>query len=616
MKNFHKKNLSAWDKLNKSGFSFEKFFLDKNIKNIAIYGAGVLGRRLYEELKDTQINVSCFIDRNDKVTLPYDVKVITPLMTNNLSEIDAVVITSIEYINIVDRLQRHISIRFINLIEILIPFKVYDYYLKASDYIKANGANLLLLDFSFPTLFLKNPSPREKLCRYINQSGDVLGNLPSFLYDIFDNIPAVDDNYLNEILNKYTFIDIDGIPHLADYQSDYCNIINHCRLTTDTPDEYFNTIHFFGPCIGVGYAAEDKHTIESNLQKIINDKKLDNNVYRVVNHSCWHKKETDNQDSFKRILKTPISSNDILVIVSPMLWKYYDFNRKDTHIHYHDIVPALDRPHDQGEIFMDVFHITHKGYRLIAQYIYKILQNFVSSQQNLPPQKTNLIKKTANTHRSSNKKYSPILKDYLGYLKKEKAKTNGTIGSIVMNCNPFTYGHRYLIEKALTKCDFLYIFVVEEDKSEFPFEDRYELVEQGVSDLKNVKVLKSGKLIISSLTFPEYFSKKDNNDIQIDASSDITLFAQSIAPALDIKYRFAGEEPLCQITNQYNQTMKDILPKYGIDFIVAKRKELNNTPISASLVRKYIEDNRIDELKELVPETTYKYLTNKYPIKL
>lgn len=44
-------------------------------------------------------------------------------------------------------------------------------------------------------------------------------------------------------------------------------------------------------------------------------------------------------------------------------------------------------------------------------------------------------------------------------------------------------GHRYLIEEAKKQVDFLYIFVVEEDKSCFRFCDRFKMVKDGVSDL-------------------------------------------------------------------------------------------------------------------------------------
>ena len=40
------------------------------------------------------------------------------------------------------------------------------------------------------------------------------------------------------------------------------------------------------------------------------------------------------------------------------------------------------------------------------------------------------------------------------------APGSGTVGAIVMNCNPFTMGHRYLIETAASQVDRLYVFVL------------------------------------------------------------------------------------------------------------------------------------------------------------
>lgn len=186
------------------------------------------------------------------------------------------------------------------------------------------------------------------------------------------------------------------------------------------------------------------------------------------------------------------------------------------------------------------------------------------------------------------------------------------VGSIVMNCNPFTLGHQYLIEYAASQVDYLYIFVVEEDKSFFLFKDRLELVKKGTAHLANVKVLPSGKFIISSNTFSEYFDKANLKGAQIDTSLDVETFATQIAPTLDISVRFVGQEPLDPITNQYNMSMKELLPKYGIELCEIPRKEAGNSVISASRVRKYLKENRWDEIKEIVPITTYEFLKEKY----
>ena len=202
------------------------------------------------------------------------------------------------------------------------------------------------------------------------------------------------------------------------------------------------------------------------------------------------------------------------------------------------------------------------------------------------------------------------LNKYLDKIKQVRPK----IGAIVMNCNPFTLGHRYLIEYASKQVDRLYIFAVEEDRSFFPFADRIKLIKEGTADLGNVIVLPSGNFIISALTFTDYFGKTELQDKKIDPSLDVSLFGEYIAPTLGITVRFAGEEPLDKVTLQYNDSMKNILPKYGIDFVVIPRKEFGGEVISASRVRKLLEKKDFESIKKIVPETTYDYLVKRFGI--
>ena len=180
-----------------------------------------------------------------------------------------------------------------------------------------------------------------------------------------------------------------------------------------------------------------------------------------------------------------------------------------------------------------------------------------------------------------------------------------------MNCNPFTLGHQYLVEYAAARVDKLYIFVVEEDKSEFPFADRIELVRQGVQKFSNVEVLPSGKFIISQTTFSGYFNKAELQDVQVDSSEDVEIFGREIAPTLGITVRFAGEEPTDNVTRQYNETMKEILPRYGVEFCQIPRKEFDGEPISASKVRAALKVGDFDKIKKLVPKSTLQYLRKR-----
>ena len=189
-----------------------------------------------------------------------------------------------------------------------------------------------------------------------------------------------------------------------------------------------------------------------------------------------------------------------------------------------------------------------------------------------------------------------------------KADATGTIGSIVMNANPFTLGHRYLVEEAAKKCDHVYVFVLSEDKSEFSFEDRIRLVKEGTGDIPNVSVLPTGPYLISSATFPTYFLKERDKASEIQCLLDIEVFANHFAPEFKITKRFVGTEPISPMTNMYNEALLSNLPQKGIEVIEIQRKEKSDAPISASRVRTLLKEGNFEEIKSLVPETTFNYL--------
>lgn len=189
-----------------------------------------------------------------------------------------------------------------------------------------------------------------------------------------------------------------------------------------------------------------------------------------------------------------------------------------------------------------------------------------------------------------------------------KKEIAGKIGCVVANCNPFTFGHRYLIETAAGQCDRLYVFVLSEDKSDFSFADRLEMVKRGTADLENVVVLPTGPYLISSATFPTYFLKENAPADTIQCALDCRVFGSHYAPYFGIRTRFVGTEPNCPVTASYNETMKEILPQMGIEVIEIPRKTLEDTPISASHVRQLLQQGNWAALQKLVPATTYEYL--------
>ncbi len=186
----------------------------------------------------------------------------------------------------------------------------------------------------------------------------------------------------------------------------------------------------------------------------------------------------------------------------------------------------------------------------------------------------------------------------------------GKSAAIVMNANPFTLGHQYLVETAARENECLHLFIVSEEKSPIPFAVRKRLVMEGTKHLNNIIYHDSGSYIISSATFPSYFQKDEEAVNRSHALVDVSVFAK-IAEAMNITARYAGEEPRSVVTRIYNQTMMEELPKHGIRCIVIPRKQYGDELISASTVRTLIKSGRFDVLRHYLPETTLSYFMSK-----
>jgi [citrate (pro-3S)-lyase] ligase len=288
---------------------------------------------------------------------------------------------------------------------------------------------------------------------------------------------------------------------------------------------------------------------------------------------------------------------------------------RERRISYCDLREALLLRNRKGResFYVDSIHFGANGNIWIADELFKFLERLIAkgSDERAKEEKTRKFDEFTEFAKTLSRR-----NDMEGYItkiaKKHKRKGVSNAGAVVINANPFTKGHLHLVEQALTKCDFLYIFVVEEDKSEFPFELRLRLVREGVAHLANTAVIPSGKFILSSLTFGGYFGRDDSRSDVVDASEDLTLFAAHIAPAMGIGKRFVGEEPFSAVTNHYHEQMKEILPAHGIEVVVIPRRLTpdGRNVVSASTVRGLIKKQEWSELKKYVPETTFSYIVH------
>lgn len=198
--------------------------------------------------------------------------------------------------------------------------------------------------------------------------------------------------------------------------------------------------------------------------------------------------------------------------------------------------------------------------------------------------------------------------NFADYYTKYALEANQNNGVIVMNCNPFTLGHYYLIEASSKLVDNLIVFIVEENRSFFSFEDRIDLVKNGCKDLKNVRIIPSGPYIISAATFPTYFLKSIDEKTYYYTNIDLLLF-KIIMNQMNLNIRFFGDEPNDKLTNMYLDQARKILHN---KIHIFKRISVNNQIISASLVRKYIEEANFEKIRTLVNDYTFKFIYNKF----
>lgn len=185
-----------------------------------------------------------------------------------------------------------------------------------------------------------------------------------------------------------------------------------------------------------------------------------------------------------------------------------------------------------------------------------------------------------------------------------------TVSALVMNCNPFTLGHLHLVRTAASRSSHVFLFVVAEEASSFPYETRLRLVREGTAEIPNVTVVPGNEYIVSRATFPTYFLKdRAGEAAEIHARLDVDIFGSRIAPAVGALRRFVGEEPYSEVTAIYNRVMKEWLPSYGIEVVeIPRMADSSGAAVSASTVRCAIRDGKLASVHGIVPGSTWKYL--------
>ena len=481
--------------------------------------------------------------------------------------------------------------------------------------ISSQGASLFMVDISNPALTVRNPSRHEASIRELGHRSMQTYYLPLKKYENIDILSrfyddyAIPKNHVHEIYNfekcGLSVSEINGVQYLNDIQSRFYTVIHNGRITTDAPEHFDNTVHIFGHCHAVSILAEDRLTVSSQLQRMINERPVGGRVFRVRNCANWQRVGGCVTQMLQPRYR--FEPGDVVVLINGLVKHWEHETRGNANVRFFEFNSVFNRPHGAGEIFFDLTHTNHRGYAMIASALHDALT------AHAPPAAPGKTGGTSVQKPAAARSPAPDiagLQGYLNFLDRIRVPDARNAGAIVMNCNPFTLGHLYLVELALEQTDMLYVFIVEEDRSAFSFRDRFSMARAALAGKERVRVLPSGTCIISSATLPEYFTKDDIRDVIIDASLDIALFAEHIAPALHITKRFFGHEPFCPVTGQYNREMAEHLPRHGVAFVEIPRLAVDGAGISASEVRRLASASPPDweRLARLVPESTLRHL--------
>ncbi len=393
--------------------------------------------------------------------------------------------------------------------------------------------------------------------------------------------------YVNLIINK----DMEAPWYIGKITDVDASKIGICQpVLGKTLGDGTRTLYLVGPCIVGGF---DNQEGEKLAQIISNKLSQKSKKWKVSSIPLL---DGDLQDK-KEILKNTIKKNDVVLLINRNL---EDFE--------YDMTEAYNTYSGNNYMYTNIpIHTTVTGNKIISDRLIKDI--IIPLNNNM-----NILDDNEIAYDGSPQFTSELEDDVKRYVKrielvKKINKEKNIIGAVVMNCNPFSYGHRYLIEYAASKVDYLYVFVVEEDLSAIPFIDRIFLVHEGIKDLSNVICVPSGKFIISRDTFYNYFEKE--HDVHTaHAEEDVHIFGRYIASGLHITKRFVGQEPYDEVTNSYNKAMKKILPTYGVEVIEIPRLSLNSETkaINATDVRRLLEKNEKKRISKYVPDFVKRYL--------
>jgi len=431
---------------------------------------------------------------------------------------------------------------------------------------------------------------------------------PPHFAALYGDLPHYDAAYVRAVFEPVRALAGPAGRINAEHRSRWVNVVGGYRHTIDQPDYYERVIHVVGNSGVYGYGCEDRHTLPSQLQRIVNRRASDfGGPIAVFNRGARGTAHHAAIDTAMALRGRPGDAVVLQGVQAATIDRLRTLGVDDRHLLRPDFGPSAET----GPMFIDSGHVNHRGQRRIAQQVASALLRLRGARRPLPavdPAQRTLAESALAMARQRCRSLPDVLAsddalprwiEGLRPLRRE-----GSNGAVVLTANPFTRGHLHLVEYAARRVDRLYVFVVEEDRFQFDFPSREKMVRDGTRHLDNVCVLPSGRFVMSALSCPAYFDKESQPDAPVDACAELTLFACHVAPALGILRRFVGAEPLCAVTRAHNTQMRAILPLHGIRVDQIERLTIDGRPVSASAVRRDLRRRDFSAIAALLPPTT------------
>lgn len=480
------------------------------------------------------------------------------------------------------------------------------------DFVTHRGANMYLLEMPLvKDLEEKNEFENyvEKICTDVVYKTYDKENLEyevffedfrkRYFYDIVKNNRDIyekcftdcSDNYVKNVsIANPALIQEKGYFCFDNYNSLSMNVSDGIRMEGET--EKRNNILFFGNSTMFGYYVNDDETISSYLRE-----------YELENYSIYNC-ATNNEtlvNLYNRIINFSIKEGDIVIVGCAPCILHESM----------DLFPVIktkeyfSKSH-QKENFIDLAHYTAYCHQNIAKIIFNKLNGLFERF-------------------SSEDKYNveELVKEYQKELDNKNivVDESTTIGASVMSCNPFTVGHRYLVETGSRMFDVFVVFLMQEGMNLiFDKKDCSNLVRIGVSDLTNVIVVDMPKMFSYQAFWPEYndlMLRHSKNFVGLNTYKLLDVVRQGFNK-MNIGHFICGIETDDNVTRQHITQAKYLFGQRDINVICIPRKKMTNgiKSISGTKCRELLQNQQYDELDGVLQIEVINYIVeNKLKIK-